>query len=487
MKKFASLLLVVALLAAMLTVFAVPAFAEGVTKPDGAEWLVDEGDNHVWWQIDNGTLTVGGKGAMPDFYSFSDQPWFNISGTITAVQVLSGVTSIGNSAFMICSTLTSVTIPSGVTRIGDCAFLNCSKLTSVTIPSGVTSIGDNAFAGCQDLTSATIPASVTRIPDHAFSNCQNLTSVTIPASVTSIGSYAFSACQNLTSLTVKAITPPTLKDDRVFDGTRKLVAIYVPYGTGNDYKSADIWKTAEISDKIKEAYIVDIKRTKLGTVTVDKDCFPVSDFATGQTVTVTVIPNEGSLLSEDSLLVEYREDGSKKTITPTQDKTDPTKYRFEMPAANVTVGLLCKHDFGDGHVCTKCGSKDCELGEASHTWDEDTGKCSFCGADCEHIWDESTGKCSVCGIIGCKIGERSHKWSNGKCTLCGTVCKNIFHDGVCPDCGMGAAATGSTLSEGSLTIICSVACLAVGFLAAMFIFKKKKPELVSGAENTDEE
>ena len=36
------------------------------------------------------------------------------------------------------------------------------------------------------------------------------------------------------------------------------------------------------------------------------------------------------------------------------------------------------------------------------------------------------------------------------------------------------APTGSTLSEGNLTIIVGVACLAVGFLAAMFIFKKKK-------------
>ena len=46
--------------------------------------------------------------------------------------------------------------------------------------------------------------------------------------------------------------------------------------------------------------------------------------------------------------------------------------------------------------------------------------------------------------------------------------------------------TGSTLSEGSLTIIVGIACLAVGFLVAMFIFKKKKPALASG-ENTDEE
>ena len=46
--------------------------------------------------------------------------------------------------------------------------------------------------------------------------------------------------------------------------------------------------------------------------------------------------------------------------------------------------------------------------------------------------------------------------------------------------------TGSTLSEGSMTIIVGVACLAVGFLVVMFIFKKKKTAVVSGAENTEE-
>ena len=52
--------------------------------------------------------------------------------------------------------------------------------------------------------------------------------------------------------------------------------------------------------------------------------------------------------------------------------------------------------------------------------------------------------------------------------------------------GSGVSTAGSILSKGSLTIIVGVACLAVGFLVAMFIFKKKKPALADGAE-TDEE
>ena len=62
---------------------------------------------------------------------------------------------------------------------------------AVTIPSGVTSIGDYAFLYCEGLTSVTIPSSVTSIGDRAFRDCIRLTSVTIPSSVTSIGGSAF--------------------------------------------------------------------------------------------------------------------------------------------------------------------------------------------------------------------------------------------------------------------------------------------------------
>ena len=76
-----------------------------------------------------------------------------------------------------------------------------------------------------------------------------------------------------------------------------------------------------------------------------------------------------------------------------------------------------------------------------------------------------------------------------------TAHKHIFAEkGIC--CGQEVLygtddttpAVGSTLSEGSLTVICSVAGVAVGFLAAMFIFKKKKKTAVAdGTENKGEE
>ena len=65
----------------------------------------------------------------------------------------------------------------------------------------------------------------------------------------------------------------------------------------------------------------------------------------------------------------------------------------------------------------------------------------------------------------------------GNTVQAGTCRHLAAEDNACVWCGEPiSGGTASVLSNGSLTIICSVACLAVGFLVAMFIFKKKKNE-----------
>ena len=78
-----------------------------------------------------------------------------------------GLTSIGEYAFMYCSSLTSVIIPDSVTSIGECAFME-SGLTSITIPSSVTSISSYMFKWCGNLKSVVIPASVISIGENVF-------------------------------------------------------------------------------------------------------------------------------------------------------------------------------------------------------------------------------------------------------------------------------------------------------------------------------
>ena len=77
---------------------------------------------------------------------------------------------------MKCTALENVTVGSGVTKIGDSAFLKCDSLKNIIIPDNVTSIGTDAFGSCKNLTSATLPSNV-GIGKNAFANCENLRTV----------------------------------------------------------------------------------------------------------------------------------------------------------------------------------------------------------------------------------------------------------------------------------------------------------------------
>ena len=230
------------LLAAMMVISLLPTVAFATDLPTGANgWIVDEGDNHVWYKLEesNTKLTIGGNGEMPDYTGADDgnRPWYDYKATITDVVIQDGVTSIGGGSFNKCSSLRSINISNSVTKIGEMAFAQ-SALKNIDIPSSVAAIGNQAFNNCASLTSIqvndanttfasendvlfskdkstlicyppaktgkeyTIPNTVTSISDRAFQYCSKLTKVEIPSAVTSIGSYAFVYCENLTSVEI---------------------------------------------------------------------------------------------------------------------------------------------------------------------------------------------------------------------------------------------------------------------------------------------
>ena len=251
----------------------------------------------TWELLENGTLIISGKGAMPDYefpnpWGKNNYPWYEYSNEITNIIIDTLVTSVGNYAFYFCIALRSITIPNSVTSIGEDAFYYCAALKSITIPNSVTSIGNFAFGNCWDLKSVTIPNSVTsigigvfsgctltdinvdnnnatyssdngvlfnktkttlliyptgktgdytipnsiiEIRERTFANCIGLTAITIPNSVISIGRNAFERCTGLASINVDNSNTVYCSEDGVLFDKTKTTLIQYPAGKTGAY------------------------------------------------------------------------------------------------------------------------------------------------------------------------------------------------------------------------------------------------------------
>ena len=151
--------------------------------------------------------------------------------------------------------------------IGDKLFYK-NNITSVEIPNSATSIGVSAFYGCDGLTSVTIGNGVTIIDVSAFYGCKGLTSVTIPNSVTNIKYSAFSGCDGLTSIYMLSGTPAVVTTSTFSSSSYKNTTLYVPQGSLEAYKAADIWKDFE--------NIVEFDATGIEDVTEDAPAFEIT-------------------------------------------------------------------------------------------------------------------------------------------------------------------------------------------------------------------
>ena len=195
---------------------------------DATKWMEIDGSNYVVFDIPEGELdipqTVSNGDVSYTVTAIGDYAFYEKGKTLTAINIPSTVTEIGEDAFGF-SNLESVTLPGGLTSIGDNAFYQCTALQVIDIPQSVITIGESCFASCSQLTSVTlhegnltqiaddmftssgitsivIPFGVTSIGSSAFSNCSSLQSVTLPDGLTTIGSSAFSYCEVLESLDI---------------------------------------------------------------------------------------------------------------------------------------------------------------------------------------------------------------------------------------------------------------------------------------------
>lgn len=153
------------------------------------------------WTFEQGTtLTISGTGVMNDYVS-ETMPWDACKEQIREIRIGSGVTRIGDRAFLGLSSLETVSLPADgtFTAIGEGAFYGCTALRRIVIPDSVTEIGAMAFSA-SGLLAAVIPDAVTQIVDDTFMNCSDLLAVQIGKGVTSIGEQAFCSCPRLASV-----------------------------------------------------------------------------------------------------------------------------------------------------------------------------------------------------------------------------------------------------------------------------------------------
>ena len=212
------------------------------------------------WNLDDGTLTISGEGAMPD-YAWKGAPWYEYRESIYTVVLESSVTTIGMYAFLGCTNMPSITIHSNITTIGVGTFVYCNSLISIDVdagnsgyisedgvlfnkdktdliccpagktgayivPDGVITIKQSTFRTCSSLTSVIIPDGVTTLEKQAFADCTMLSSITIPNSVTSIGEAAFAECTNLVSIVIPDDVESIGRD--TFAYCKSLASITIP-------------------------------------------------------------------------------------------------------------------------------------------------------------------------------------------------------------------------------------------------------------------
>ena len=349
-------------------------FTESTNISASAESTATSGKcgKNVNWTLDKGVLTISGTGPMYD-YSYYDKSDFESRDDIHSVVIKSGVSSIGERAFLKCS-LNSITISDSVTSIGDYAFSGCSNLENINIPSSVTNVGVEAFwktkwlANKQNenalvivngilidgnsasgdveipdgvktinpgafsysyITGVNIPSSVTNIGDEAFKYCYTIKSIKIPGSVVTIGKSAFETCSDLESVIISDGVTSIGND--AFYHCEKLESVTIPDSVTDVGSGAFAW-TKWFENKRKENPLVIINGNVLdgskctGDVVIPKGAKIIVDgaFSGNKDIKSVVIPDGVTSIG----YCAFYESGVKDVTVP-KSVTNIGQYAFE--------------------------------------------------------------------------------------------------------------------------------------------------------------
>lgn len=170
------------------------------------------------FDIETGTLTIWGKGAISD-YSYSEMsPWYTYRKDIVNLEICDQINQIGNFAFYGLNNLSDIRtfkidnnvkifkgnaneITSNLKNIGIAAFGNCDSLNSISISSE--KIFQQAFFNCSNLETVILREGVKDIEYGIFIYCSKIKDITIPASLKNMWKNAFNDMNGLECIYVE--------------------------------------------------------------------------------------------------------------------------------------------------------------------------------------------------------------------------------------------------------------------------------------------
>lgn len=136
--------------------------------------------------------------------------------------------------------LTAVQLPTSVTNLGEGAFLYDRGLSSIAL-GGLSHISNYALAGT-GLTDNVDFSGLSNLGDYALYNVSTLSVVELPASMTWLGAYAMAGMTGMTAISCDATTVPALGENVWYGVKQSAIPITVPTGSIEDYKAADQWR-----------------------------------------------------------------------------------------------------------------------------------------------------------------------------------------------------------------------------------------------------
>lgn len=244
---------------------------------DGIEFVTRD-PNSLNYRFDDhsfSNLTKLGKAVVP-------RPYKPTSSSSKSVSRSAGSILITNGAFNNCPNLESFDSPFTIGTGG--AFYNCKKMIfdeyllpydeevpSYAIPGYVKKailketvrvLHEYAISNVDEIN---IPDSLRVMHRGCLNLNSNVTELTLPACLNDIYGYAINGSRNLKELTILNPVPPVFHSEtgRNIVWFQSSVTLYVPYGSGEAYRTADGWKDMWFRD------IVELEKSGITGVTDD--------------------------------------------------------------------------------------------------------------------------------------------------------------------------------------------------------------------------